>query len=447
MSRVPPSNLDAERAVLGAMLIKTAAIETACEILEAVQFYKPEHGHIFDAICAVHGSRPGDADPAHNFADPVTVADQLERMGLLAACGGDKDKVRQGLVRLQAEVPATTTVRRYAKIVADHHLLRLLIDGAGEIAELSYERPADVSEAVERASDIILRVKERRLNEWPDGLEILDDFLEEAEAEGDDFAPWLVGTCPEDGLLKRDWRVTLVAGPGSGKTQILQQVAMGAAAGIHPFTQQLLPAPIRVVHVDLENPRERLRDGVQTMYPAAIRDGEWTRGNYWQWRRPDGIYLTTHTGRAEFEQVLRIVRPDLVCIGPIYKADNMDGADGIKIAADVMGIFDEFRVRYGFALLAEVHPPNTDAGAVMRQKGTSRWRDWPDIGLALVEVEDLDAPVGKPGDPVQPRVFDLRRTRGDRLKNGWPARLRHSRGAVDGPWPWIVEKGTGEPDF
>nr|MDQ2754864.1 hypothetical protein [Actinomycetota bacterium] len=128
--RVPPHNLAAEQSLLGAMLLSRDAIAAAVEVCGVDDFYKPAHGHVFDAICSLYSQ----GEPA----DPVTVADELSRAGLLDAIGG-----KMTLVTLQAETPATANAGRYAHIVEEHALLRRLIAVAGEIAELGYSLPDD----------------------------------------------------------------------------------------------------------------------------------------------------------------------------------------------------------------------------------------------------------------------------------------------------------------
>src|SRR5206468_8187105 len=118
--RVPPHNLDAEESLLGAMLLSRDAIVAATEVgVGADDFYKPAHGHVYDAITSLNGA----GEPA----DPVTVADELRRAGLLDAIGGPAV-----LVSLQASTPATSNAGRYAKIIEEHSLLRRLIGVAGE---------------------------------------------------------------------------------------------------------------------------------------------------------------------------------------------------------------------------------------------------------------------------------------------------------------------------
>ncbi|HEX6395592.1 MAG TPA: replicative DNA helicase [Acidimicrobiales bacterium] len=160
-SRVPPHNLDAEQSLLGAMLLSRDAIAAAVEFCRAEDFYKPAHSHIFDAITTLYGR----GEPA----DPVTVADELGRAGLLEAAGG-----LPALVGLQADTPATTNAGRYAEIVEEHALLRRLIGVAGEIAEMGYSVPEDVAAAVDQAEALVFDIAERRVT---DSLKPLQSLL------------------------------------------------------------------------------------------------------------------------------------------------------------------------------------------------------------------------------------------------------------------------------
>ena len=162
--RVPPHNLQAEESLLGAMLLSRDAIAAAVETCSADDFYKPAYGHVFDAVCSLYGQ----GEPA----DPVTVADELRRAGLLEAIGGPAS-----LITLQANTPATTNAGRYARIVEEHALLRRLIGVAGEIAEMGYSVPDDVAAAVDRAETLVFEVAERRVT---DSLRPLHDLLSES---------------------------------------------------------------------------------------------------------------------------------------------------------------------------------------------------------------------------------------------------------------------------
>ena len=134
------------------MLLSRDAIAAAVEICATDDFYKPAHGHIFEAVTALYSQ----GEPA----DPVTVADELRRAGLLDAIGG-----LATLISLQANTPATANAARYARIVEEHALLRRLIGVANEIAEIGYGVPDDVAAAVDRAESMVFAVAERRVTD------------------------------------------------------------------------------------------------------------------------------------------------------------------------------------------------------------------------------------------------------------------------------------------
>ena len=160
-ARIPPHDLDAEKSLLGAMLLSRDAIAAAMETCRGDDFYKPAHADVFEAIKALYNT----GDPA----DPVTVADELRRAGLLETVGGVA-----ALVALQADTPATTNAARYARIIEEHALLRKLIAVAGEIAEMGYSLPDDVAAAMDHAESLVFNVAERRVT---DSLKPLNELL------------------------------------------------------------------------------------------------------------------------------------------------------------------------------------------------------------------------------------------------------------------------------
>ena len=102
-------------------------------------FYRPAHQHIFDAIRALYSTGAP--------ADTITVADELRRAGLLEQVGGT-----EALHELQNATPAISNAGHYARIVQDTALLRRLIHVAGDIAELAYSEPDDVTRPSTRPS-------------------------------------------------------------------------------------------------------------------------------------------------------------------------------------------------------------------------------------------------------------------------------------------------------
>src|SRR5262245_34728095 len=191
-SRIPPHDLTAEESLLGAMMLEPEAIAAAAGVVRADDFYKPAHSHIFDAVHALYA--------AGQPVDPVTVADELRRSGLLETVGG-----HQVLVDVMASTPATTNAAGYARIVEEHALLRRLIGVAGEIAEIGYSVPEDVTKALDRAEAMVYDVNQRRVTDSTSKIEDLLglnlDRLEQLYGRGDAITGVPTGYVDLDELL------------------------------------------------------------------------------------------------------------------------------------------------------------------------------------------------------------------------------------------------------
>ncbi len=191
-SRVPPHDLTAEESLLGAMMLEPEAIAAAAGVVRADDFYKPAHSHIFDAVHALYA--------AGQPVDPVTVADELRRNGLLETVGG-----HQVLVDVMASTPATTNAAGYARIIEEHALLRRLIGIAGEIAEIGYSMPEDVTKALDRAEAMVYDVNQRRVTDSTSKIEDLLglnlDRLEQLYGRGDAITGVPTGYVDLDELL------------------------------------------------------------------------------------------------------------------------------------------------------------------------------------------------------------------------------------------------------
>jgi replicative DNA helicase len=244
------------------MLLSRDAIAAAEEACSADDFYKPAHGHIFDAIHVLYGR----GEPA----DPVTVADELSRAGLLETAGG-----LSALITLQADTPATTSAARYARIVEEHALLRRLISVAGEISEMGYSVPDDVAAAVDQAESLVFAVAERRVVDSLKPLRaLLEDSLDRLERlfdQGQAITGVPTGYVDLDERLYGLQPSSLVivgARPGMGKTSFALGVAAHAAmeAGIptlvfslemahDELTQRLLVSEARVDSGRIRNGR------------------------------------------------------------------------------------------------------------------------------------------------------------------------------------------------
>src|SRR4051812_15618025 len=147
---IPPQNLDAEEAVLGAMMLSPGAIGAVSEVLAAQDFYRDSHAKIYLAALALYGK----GEPV----DAITLVDELEERGQLEHAGG-----ASRIHELAALVPATTYAGQYAQIVRETAVLRGLIRAGGEIARLGWERKDEAVNLLDRAEQIVFDLAQARV--------------------------------------------------------------------------------------------------------------------------------------------------------------------------------------------------------------------------------------------------------------------------------------------
>ena len=168
--RLPPHNLEAERSLLGAMLLRSDAVAAAVEVIGANDFFKPAHAHVFDAVTNLYAQ----GSPI----DAVTVAEELRRASLLESVGG-----LAFLYDVQASTPAISNAAHYARIVEENALLRSLISVAGDIAEIGYGLPDDVAKAIDQAESMVFQIADKRVADTTRSLhELLGGTLDHLES-------------------------------------------------------------------------------------------------------------------------------------------------------------------------------------------------------------------------------------------------------------------------
>jgi len=146
--RVPPQDVDAERAVLGSVLINNEAVFTAVEDLNAEDFYKPAHALVFTCMSElVAKSEPVDAV---TLSALLKAKNQLEEAGGLAA-----------ILSLGEAVPTAANVKYYSDIVKRKSMLRRLINAATEIATSAYDS-TDPEETVDLAEKSIFEIAKQK---------------------------------------------------------------------------------------------------------------------------------------------------------------------------------------------------------------------------------------------------------------------------------------------
>jgi len=146
---VPPHNLDAEKSLLGGVLLDSQAFAEVVEIVRTEEFYRDAHRKVFEAMSALFGK----GQPI----DRITVKDELTALGAFDAVGGD-----EFIDLLDKIVPTAANLAYYAKIIHEKALARRLIEAASTIAQLGYEQHGDVGEFADECERRIFAVTEQR---------------------------------------------------------------------------------------------------------------------------------------------------------------------------------------------------------------------------------------------------------------------------------------------
>jgi replicative DNA helicase len=179
-ARVPPHDLDAERAVIGAMLVSETAVAAVAERLAADDFYSEVHRIIYGAMMRLYSR----GDPI----DQLTLTNELRSVNEFDRVGG-----RPYVFQIVESVPTAANAGRYAEIVRGKALLRAVIDVGSRITEDAFGEPENVSEALDSAEQLIYGVSNRTLREHlapvselaPGALEMIQRLYEqEGEVTG-----------------------------------------------------------------------------------------------------------------------------------------------------------------------------------------------------------------------------------------------------------------------
>ena len=170
--RTPPQDMAAEQSVLGSMLLSKDAIADVAEVLRGVDFYRPAHETIHDAIIDLYGR----SEPV----DMITVAAELQRRGELQRIGG-----APYLHTLSANVPIAANAGYYAEIVREKAILRRLVDAGTKIVQIGYAGEGQVDDVVDQAQAEVYKIADKRSGEDYSPLsDIMDGVLDEIEAIG-----------------------------------------------------------------------------------------------------------------------------------------------------------------------------------------------------------------------------------------------------------------------
>ena len=225
MDNLAPTNVEAEQAVLGALLIDSGAVVRIAAMVAPEDFSRPAHQRIYRAIQDLYSRRQA--------IDFVTVVSELERDGLLDEVGG-----AAYLTELIERTPVAIHVETYAAIVERKAVQRRLISATGQMAQLAYEDEAEtIEETIDQVEAVLFQAIQNRQQRDLVPLSILLDAyfekIEAIQAGRESTLGTQMGFYDLDrmvgGLQPSD--LCIVAGrPGMGKTSWLLSVASNVAS-------------------------------------------------------------------------------------------------------------------------------------------------------------------------------------------------------------------------
>ena len=222
--RTLPHNLEAERSVLGAILVHNDAFNLAAQVIDSRDFYRDAHRRIFDRMVALN--------ERHDAIDFVTLKEELARAGELDEVGGPAY-----VASLADGVPRATNVEYYARIVKEKSTLRNLIDAANRILTNAYEAEQESDLILDQAESAIFAVADDRLKA---GFVAMRDLVKDSFPKIEQlFEQKRLITGVPTGFIDVDEMtrglqagdlVIIAARPSMGKTSLVLNIAQHVAA-------------------------------------------------------------------------------------------------------------------------------------------------------------------------------------------------------------------------
>jgi hypothetical protein len=406
---IPPQDVPAERAILGALLIAPGAFHQARGLISDSDWYRPAHELIWAAMCEL--------DAKGEAIDAVTVGAALNTSGKMARVGD-----YTYLADLATNVITTVNLEYHITIVANLAVRRHFIEAMTRLAQMAGNVDSEMDAMLAEAQTQLDLVAGMSVGDGP--IRGLHDWHEFLALHAGQLHNWVV-----PGMIGRKDVWLILAPPGAGKSTLSRQIAWGIAAGVHPFRQDLEIEARRTLLVDLENDEGMTADDSVDYFARfdSLGDGVEDRGLIWA--HPEGIDLLNPKDAHKLDQVLTQANPDFVALGSLNNSFVRKG-DWDQAAGGVREVINRLRVKHQTAFWIEGHMPKGNDGMARKTPfGSQIFSAWPSHGRVLERVADnLGAPFS-----FAPAF------RGDRGKREMPCGF--TRG---GRYPWTAIWDEGE---
>ena len=266
--KTPPHDEQAEKSVLGAILIDSQAITTVVEFLRAEHFYQPEHQLIFSSMISLYEKQQP--------IDVVTLKNSLTKDGNLKKIGG-----ASYLSELIDTVPTAAYVEHYGRIVKDHYTKRRLIELSSKLVEKAFDQKGDTKSLLDDAEKEIFALSREHLHrDFIELKEILAESferLEEFVKKGIHLRGVPTGFAELDNKLsgmQPSNLLILAARPGVGKTTLGLNIAM------HVATKDKTPVGFFSLEMSKEELVDRLLVGQADIDAWRLKTGRLSEDDY-----------------------------------------------------------------------------------------------------------------------------------------------------------------------
>ena len=283
-TRIPPHDIDMERALLGALMVSTETMYEVADVVSVNSFYAGKHRTIYDAILSLHAK----SEPI----DVVTVSGKLKEKKVLQDIGGSAY-----LSELTGTAASPGSARHYAHTIQTKFLLRSLQDAAAKIGELSFAEDREIESVLDEAQMAVFAVSNapmlRNFSTIKEALSEAWERLEHLQKNEAALRGIPTGFAALDNLLagfKKSDLIILAARPSYGKTSLALDIARntatkhGTPVGIFSLemsSQQLVDRMLaaeagvnswnlRTGRLSKDDEYERLQRGIASLSDAPI---------------------------------------------------------------------------------------------------------------------------------------------------------------------------------
>jgi replicative DNA helicase len=374
LGRIPPHSEDVEKAVLGAVLLSSEALEKALEILRPEDFYKTSHKLIFESIQHLSNSQQA--------ADLISLTDMLRQRDHLDKAGGPSY-----IAALTSDVPTTANVDYYAKIIRNNSFRRKLITISSELTSRAYDESEDTQELIAEAEKKIFEILDNSSmsNQYQDAGTIVTEtvnVIEKLYHAGGDYTGVPSGFPELDqftsGFQNSEY-IVIGARPSVGKTALALTMASYMAV------QKKIPIGFFTLEMSGKSLMQRLLSAEAKIDSSRIRNG--------MLKHSDFSKLTEAAGRL-YESPLYIEdTPNIKLLELRAQARRMKKNEKIRaLFVDYIGLIE--------AESRNNIPRHEQVAEISRSlKSLARELDIPVIALSQV---------GRQSEGKEPTLADLR---------------------------------------